>query len=269
MRRASAVFVLLCLALAADFARAQADFDLTSDWSDTQNPSGSWSYREGTKLLPHVGAWLGWIPAQPAWAYAESGTTRLPSWFKAVAAANVGDVQPGDIVVHTTDAANGVGHGIANLLWTSPITGVVNVSGAVWMTRDISRSNHWTLYKNDQAITSGDISSGDPYSRANPFRFDQGSGGAGVLEGISVVPGDSLELAIGKTSTFGDFVGVEFHIAVEASATTLAWWRFEEGSGSSVADASGKYSRQRDPRLRPRRGADDHDQRRASRGTAV
>jgi hypothetical protein len=116
---------------------------------------------------------------------------------------------------------------------------VVIVSGAVWMTRDIGRSNHWTLYRNDQALTSGDISSGDPYSRANPFRFDQGSGGPGVLVGIPVAQGDSLELAIAKTSPFGDFVGVSFHITVVGPDTTLAWWRFEEGSGAVAADASG------------------------------
>jgi hypothetical protein len=64
--------------------------------------------------------------------------------------------------------------GLANVTWTSPINGVVDISGAVWMGRDIGRANDWRLYLNGGLLTGGSIWSGDPYSRASPFTFESG-----------------------------------------------------------------------------------------------
>jgi hypothetical protein len=84
------------------------------------------------------------------------------------------------------------------------------------MARDIDRSNTWTLLRNGVTLTSGDIFSGDPFNRANPFAFANGSGGPAALEGIQISKGDVIELRIEKTSWDGDFVGVNFAIAERA-----------------------------------------------------
>ena len=202
-------------------AGATTVYNLTTDWSDAANPNGPWSYREGNNLLPHVNAWQGlagdFTSAQPAWARFETGTSNLPCFFRSSATVGIThDWQTGDVVCHTTDAFNGVGSGTANIVWTSPINGTVNIAGAVWMGRDIGRGNHWSLSIKGTPVTSGDIASGDAYSRSSPFAFSAGSGGAGVLSGVSVVVGDKIELDLTKTSTPGDYACITWTVTVTA-----------------------------------------------------
>ena len=202
-------------------AASAAVYDLNTDWSDSANPNGPWSYNEGINPLPHVDSWQGlagdFTSAQPAWARGAVGNTNLPCWFKSSATVGiVHDWQTGDVLAHTTDNFNGVGSGPANVTWTSPDNGVVNISGAVWMGRDIGRGNHWTLLHNANVLTQGDIFSGDTYSRSNPFNFTNGSGGTAVLTNRSVATGDIIKLQLDKTSTPGDYAGVNFTIQFTA-----------------------------------------------------
>ena len=132
----------------------------------------------------------------------------------------------GDVVVHSTDAINGPSSGVSNVIWTSPINGVIDISGAVWMARDIGRSNTWELLLNGVSLTSGAISSGDPFDRDNPFDFAVGSGGPSVLDDIAVSVGDEIELRIVKTSGAGDVVGVKLAITpfVDVPIPGLTQW---------------------------------------------
>jgi hypothetical protein len=102
--------------------------------------------------------------------------------------------------MHSTDGFNGIGSGVGNVIWTSPINGTATISGNVWMGRDINRLNHWALYNNSVLVTDGDIFSGDPYNRASPFNFANGSGGPLVLQNIPVALGSVFELRITRTS---------------------------------------------------------------------
>ena len=108
----------------------------------------------------------------------------------------VHDFQAGDIIVHTTDTSSGSDNGDGNYLWTSPDTGTVNITGGVWMGRDIGRSNHWELAKNGVVLTGGDISSGDAFSRAAPFDFSAGSGGPAAVSNIPIIAGDQITLTL-------------------------------------------------------------------------
>ncbi|MGE3109345.1 MAG: GC-type dockerin domain-anchored protein [Phycisphaerales bacterium] len=209
-----------CIGAAALFAvNASAQvYDLRTDWSETSNPNGAWSYRHGSKPLPHVDAWQrnlgGWTTFQPGWARSEDANTRLPFWFQSNGAeAFDNDFDPGDIVVHTTDPGNGVGSGEANVFWTSPGIGLATVSGAVWLGRDIGRSNQWTLYRGGTSLSSGQVFSGDQYNRASPFDLSTGTGGAGPLQNIHVCRGDDIRLELVRTSAAGDFCGVTLTIA--------------------------------------------------------
>jgi hypothetical protein len=48
----------VCVCVLAQFVSSSAwattVWDLADDWSDTSNPNGAWTYREGTNPLQHV-----------------------------------------------------------------------------------------------------------------------------------------------------------------------------------------------------------------------
>jgi hypothetical protein len=192
-------------------------YDLQTDWSDAANANGVWSYREGNNLLPQVTSWQsslgGWTTAQPGWADSENGSDRIPFWFKSNGSENFArDYLAGDIVIHTTDGASGAGNGFGNVAWTSPLNGFADISGAVWMGRDIGRSNHWRLMINGVTVTEGDISSGDIYDRASPFNLATGTGGSGAVTNVPVSIGTIIALEFERTSVAGDFVGTKLTI---------------------------------------------------------
>lgn len=213
MNRILVQLVAAALVSTAAIANAGLVADVNADWSDTSNPNavsfGSWSYRQGSSLLPHVPDWtpLGASP-QPAWAPGTASGNFLPAIFKATSAQ--ADWLAGDIVVHTTDAANGGANGPANILWTSPFAGTVDVSGAVWSARDIDRGNDWFVYLNNTLLSSGSVTSAS--SRASPIDLATGSGGASALTNISVLAGDTIRLELVRTTVPGDFVGLNFTV---------------------------------------------------------
>jgi hypothetical protein len=217
--------ILVAFVVGTALSTQGATYDLNADWSDSSNPNGVWTYREGTNALPHVTAWQGlsgdFVTAQPAWARNATGSSNLPPWFKSSAVVGIThDWQTGDVVMHSTDGFNGIGSGEGNVIWTSPITGFATISGNTWMGRDIGRSNHWALYNNGVLFTQGDISSGDPYNRASPFNFANGSGGALVLQNIPVTVGSVFELRITRTSAPGDYAGVNFMVTTVPEPST-------------------------------------------------
>jgi len=191
-------------------------WDIKTDWSDAINPNGVWSYREGSNALPSIAAFEGSgfssVP-QPGWARSGTATNRLPFWFKSqgneVFSRNF---IAGDVVVHSTDPFNGVGSGLANAVWRSPVTGAVNVTGGVWIGREIGRSSDWRLLLNGVVLTGGNVASGDAFDRTNPFLFSLGSGGSSILNNLAVRTGDELQLQFNSGGAQGDFVGVNFRV---------------------------------------------------------
>lgn len=216
--------ILTLLAFTIGSALAHADvYDITSDWSDSTNPNGVWSYNQGTSPLPHVANWTGGVISfpQPAWAPSNNPGNFLPVWMKMAADFN-SEMLLGDVIVHSIDFANGIGNSPANVAWTSLIDGIASISGAVWQARDIGRSNHWSLSIDGVVVTGGDISAANS-SRAVPFDFTAGSGGASALTNISVFAGQVIKLQLDETSTnnFGDFVGVKFSVNVVPEPSTV------------------------------------------------
>ena len=83
------------------------------------------------------------------------------------------------------------------------------------------------LLHNGQSVTSGAISSGDPFDRDNPFDFANGSGGPSVLDDIAVSVSDVIELRIARTSISGDLVGVNLTVTpapIEEPVPGLTQW---------------------------------------------
>jgi hypothetical protein len=209
--------------LVASMAAQAANYSIKSDWSDSANPNGVWTYREGNNALPHVASWQsslgGWNSPQPAWAESENANNRLPVWFKSNGSENFGhDWLAGDVIIHSTDGFNGIGNGLGNVLWTSPSFGSATITGGVWIGRDIGRAVNWSLLKDGMSITGGSLSSGDAFHRANPFLFSAGSGGAAAVNNLAVSPGTTVELRFTTASANGgDFVGVDLNLTVGAT----------------------------------------------------
>ncbi len=232
-------------------ARADLVADLANDWSDSHNSNtatfGTWSYRQGNSLLPEVSnfnfAGTGVFPTtQPAWAPSNNAGNFLPAEFKAQSVLTNSDFQVGDVVVHTTDGANGPNSGPANFLWTSPIAGTVTISGDVWAAAILAgRDNSWSLLVNGVVVSSGtDIAS---YSRANPFNFSNGTGGSAALVQTLGV-GGTIELELTKTTDFGYLVGA--NLTITASAVPEPGSIALVGLGIACSGASAWRRRRRD-----------------------
>jgi hypothetical protein len=229
MRRTNWALLALAWFSLVPAARAGSVADLAADWSDSNNPNtasfGTWSYRQGSSLLPEVANWngagtVGFTVTQPAWAPSNNAGDFLPAEFKARSVPTGVDWQVGDVVVHTTDSFNGDSNGPANFLWTSPSTGIVTISGDVWDARPLAgRDNSWSLLVDGTVVSSG--ASIDGTDRANPFLFSAGTGGTAALT-VDVVAGSTIDLQITATSAAGNFVGVNFTL-----------------TGSSVPEPSG------------------------------
>ncbi len=204
-------------------ASAGSVADLNLDWSDSSNPNttsfGTWSYRQGSSLLPEIPNWnsAGFTVPQPAWAPSNNAGDILPAEFKATSVPTGMDWQVGDIIVHTTDSANGDSNGPANFLWTSPNAGIATISGSVWEAATLAgRDNSWSLLVNGIVVSSG--ASIDGHDRADPFLFADGTGSSAALT-QSVAAGSTVDLEITKTSgsTFGYYVGANFTITESAA----------------------------------------------------
>lgn len=197
-------------------------WDLKTNWSDAANPNGVWSYNaNGTAFTQHTNKLTSdpFTPDQPAW---YDGSYWV--WFKSTAtSAPPGEWQNGDVITHTISYS-----GYTDVTWTSPFAGTIDISGSVWATRDIGRSNNWSLYKDPATsatfLTGGTVGSGDAYSRSSPFQFSTGSGGASVLGNIPVTVGSVIQLRLGVSSGSieGDYAGVNFTVTAVPEPSTYA-----------------------------------------------
>ena len=217
----------LALLTTGNLNAATQIYDLKTDWSDTQNPNGTWSYRAGDAIMrsqmasPHVPA------GQPVWV--GPNDFYLPIFFKA-ANFDAFDIKPGDVYVHS---ANSDGEGVANIVFAAPSDGTANLSGAAWFAAEDAgqngRSSVWSLWKNGTLLTSGTVFSGDQYDRSSPFLFSLGSGGASVLQNIPLSAGDEIKLQIRREAgPYGTYVGLKF--AVELT-TDVSTWSLPAGNG--------------------------------------
>jgi len=195
-------------AFGGPLSQAGVIYDLNADWSDAANPNGAWTYRHGTTALPSQANYLpSHFPAgQPAWAVAPFGAGHIPSWLRNSTPAVIAgmDFLIGDVIVHAHDNANGAGLGVANVIWTSPTDGFVDIHGAVWLARNIGRSTRFNLFHNSILLATGDLFTGDPFSRATPLEFS--------ALNLATSAGDVIRLEILRTSTFGEFTGVNLTI---------------------------------------------------------
>ena len=212
------------LALLGNVSSAGATvYDLEAQWSDANNPNGPWTYREDLSALPLVANWgPGQFPDGRRYLAVCLGSVRMSqatfcqdglrlSQLRTISGL---DWQRGDIIVHTTDSSNGVGEGLANVLFTSPVAGPVTISGDVWSARtSLSRANDWSLLVNGVAKASGLLTGTTATDRTNPEKFS--------VPGVTLKPNDTVELVFQEVSTgdAGDYVGVNLTINTAGTVT--------------------------------------------------
>src|SRR5206468_11527570 len=122
-----------------------------------------------------------------------------------------------------------------------PAAGTITISGGVWIGREIGRKEHWALMKNSTVLSGGDIFSGDSFSRANPFKYGAGSGGAAAVQNITVAKGDviQLRLTIKASTDIPDFIGVKLTVAETVGSTgTVSGSVFNDINGNGTKDGS-------------------------------
>lgn len=198
-------------------------YDLKADWSDTENPNGPWSVNAGNEPLVSVADLS--TTGIDVWDFPQPGFTAqpifgdiTPVWFQARGPLDNGDPdwEVGDIVTHTSRSI--VPN--SNVTWTSDAHGLIDIRGSVWATREFGRTNDWFLYFNDELLTSGTVSGGDPHDRDDPFLLEEGSGGEEPLTSLLVFPGDVVKLEFEQRFGFGeDYVGVDLTVTLIGAET--------------------------------------------------
>ena len=101
--------------------------------------------------------------------------------------------------------------------WTAPAAGTIDLSGSVWMWRDLGRHEALSLFVESNALISGvpiPVRS-DGVTSSNPYTLAQavvaGGGSANSLLDISVTSGETVILAARRIDT-EDFVGMNFTV---------------------------------------------------------
>ena len=115
----------------------------------------------------------------------------------------VNDIDIGDVVIHSRDDQSGIGVGEGHLLFTAPATGTYRIVLDVWIGREIGRSVNWTLSVDGAQADTGNVSSGDGFSRASPD---------GHSTSVALEAGDQVDLLLTSQSSAGDFVGIELRL---------------------------------------------------------
>lgn len=211
-----AVSVLVISAASVQPAHAVVIYDLAADWSDSSNPNGVWSYNDsgGTAVTPFQSDWdnTHFNYTQGAWA---STSTSVPMWAKSVNP-NGDGLTGGDSGKNLDWPSGRVGtHGPSAVTWTSPIAGIIDITGGLWMMRTTtpSRTMPWEILFNTTSLTGGTLTQGTS-SSGSTININTGSGGAGVLTNIAVALGDTVTLKLVNSGT-NDFVGVDFTITAD------------------------------------------------------
>ena len=211
MRSALAVACLAIGSLAGSTASQAASYNLTTDYSNTDNPNGPWSYLYDGNPLAHQSSAAAngnpLIPAIPADGYFSTGNdlnSNTPDVLKAaVNGSSAGetdlDFLAGDIVVHSPNDATKA----LTIVWTAPSAGAItNFSLALWYAHSVvSRSNDVTF------SVAGVLQ--DTFPTSPSIDFNRNAPGT-ITGSYNVNAGDLLTLSFLQTAgqSFGSLTGV-------------------------------------------------------------
>jgi hypothetical protein len=207
-------------------------FDLATDWSDTQNPNGVWTYtgNNSAVLATNQADWdtssVVFGSPQKAWANSTFfAAGHVPMWFKRTSDSTQLDIAVGGVGMHGTQAATPAFVGAS---WTSTTDGTVDIAGGVWQALKVtedgvggnhqSRNSDWRITLNGLELTGGNVSGMDAFTSLSPFDLLSGSGGATALSNLAISVNDVITLEFISPSSFSTFNGVDLTISLEADA---------------------------------------------------
>jgi hypothetical protein len=221
--------VVLLLGPVAPTARADITYDLAADWSDASNPSGAWSYgiRSASGAFAafplHVNNYINVGPPaftgnQPAWTdTTQTGSNGTPEGLAKSVGNSLFDFPAGRVGGHTPVSSNYLA-----AQWTAPQAGTVNVSGDVWLWRNLGRTEGVSVFVNGAPLFSDvPIPFQTGTNSGHPFLLSDAAvaagGTASELLNIPVKAGDTVTLAARRLTT-EDFVGMDFTIRLTPTA---------------------------------------------------
>ena len=189
------------LVFAAMFGTSVASvgvFNLTTDWSDFNNPMGQWALYKNPTTLFTINQADYWSDGTNYRVWADSPYPQhyhVPFWSRMDAAHASAEIPTGTIFMHGSDP-NRTGTDYTAAFLTIPEAGVATVSGDAWMPyKSLNRGVHWLILHNGVLMTEGRLAYNDAYVAASPMSFAMGSGGPVALT-VPVLTGDRIELRI-------------------------------------------------------------------------
>jgi hypothetical protein len=203
------IFAALISVVAPSIGNATV-YNLSSDFSNTANPNGVWSYVYGGNPLAHqAAATANGNPLIPATAggYFSTGpdlNANTPDVLKAAvngsaAGGTNNDFLAGDIVIHSPNDGTAL-----SIVWTAPTAGTIDFSSGIWYAHSsVSRANTASVLLDGTLLNSAVISSSSlsGSQRSNPW--------SNAGNGLSVDAGDQLVFNFVKfASDFGSLNGI-------------------------------------------------------------
>jgi len=208
------LLIQMTLSVSADVLH----YSLVNDWSDSQNPHGPWSYNlNNAPITTFQPFWWG----QAGWGYnylgdgciiRGSAPTGTDPFGNPVPAAN--DWQPGDVMMHALSIPYGGDSTFLNVTWTSPVAGVLDISGRAWdgliqSDRDVA----WSLSVGGQLVAQRSSVQG-LFRSDSAAQFANNLLAGQTLTGIPVTQGEIVQFQVATDTYYGEFLGVQTELAV-------------------------------------------------------
>jgi hypothetical protein len=215
--------IIFCLMFGALLSQASTivTYDLGTDFSNTSNPNGVWSFLQGTTALPLMAQPTDSNPLNPAAANGYFGVSAnfAVAPFVLEASENGSAASPftnndflaGDVLVHSTNPGAGAPVFVD---WTAPGAGTITLSGEVWYAHSpVTRSNDYSLtLGGGSSLASGTVTNGDGLNAPSTFA---------ITTSMTVTPGEVLALELTPTAgqTFGSLSGVDLTVNLTTTGT--------------------------------------------------
>jgi hypothetical protein len=211
-----AVAVVVAGAVGWVMPSAQATtYNLTTDWSDTTNPNGVWTYqRAGVAFASTVSDWSGGGKAWADLGTSGPGFTPMLLKYDGVLSESI-DALAGDIVGHTNTSDSNAGAGNLSILFKMPTAGTASISGKVWDAHTtVDRDQVWQVLVNGSPLASETVVGDGTNGRSAPDLF--------ALAAIALAAGDTVELRLFRSgSDNGGLLGMDMTVDVTPSAVPL------------------------------------------------
>jgi hypothetical protein len=200
--------------ITAPSAVGQVIYDLNSDWSNTQNPNGPWSYNyNDSPITVFQTFWWG----QAGWGNnylgdggilkGSSPAGMVDPFGQVTPPAN--DWQPGDVMLHALSIPYGGDSTFLNVTWTSPGNGSISIGGRAWDGQIFSgRDVSWSLSVGGQILAHRSSVFG-LYRTDAAAQFAANLSGPQSLDTIPVTQGEVVEFLVAAQTYYGQFVGLD------------------------------------------------------------